>query len=173
MAKLDSVVYPPESKLQFGDILLKSKGSPLNTITKLKTWSDVSHSELYVGTYFSHGESQVITAFPEHGVNFYPYKIENTVYILRPHTLPTQAGFYWFQKEALGQGYDYLGMAAFFFAQLQGGDNGKQFCSEVIARLFKKGDAPLLHPRIDADAYAPSSFKTSPLVDYIWEATEG
>ena len=154
----------------FGDILLKAKGSPMNTLTKIKTWSDVSHSELYVGRFFDPLNSQVITAFPSNGVNFYPFKLDNTLYILRPKMLPSPEGFHWFQKEAQGQKYDYLGMAAFVFAQLQGGDNGKQFCSEVIARIFKKGGYPLLHPRVDADAYAPSSFKTSPLVDYIWEA---
>lgn len=166
------IVYPTWSQLETGDILLKDQGSPINWFTKVKTWSEVSHCELLVRGDWSGGEfgpePQVITAFPKGGVGVFDLTFKGLVYILRPRFPLGKDGIAWFLEEALDQKYDMLGQLSFFLAQWQGADNGRQFCSEVIARIFKKDDFPLLAARLDCDAYAPASFLKSPLVDIFW-----
>ena len=158
----------PLPRLRYGDILLKDKGSPFNWFTKIKTWSEASHCELFVGAVPGRAFYQVATAFPKGGVDYYDYTPTGLLYVLRPQVPLSNSGIVWFDSEARGQAYDTIGFAAFFFARAQGVDNGAQFCSEVLARVFKKAGQALLHPRMDCDTYAPGSFLLSPGCDIIW-----
>lgn len=153
---------PALSMLAPGDLLLYDRPSFLGTAIKFKTWSDVSHVELVVDT------TKSISARQE-GVNEFPIDLHGLRYVLRP-TVPIllRDGLDWFYREAQGQKYDYIGLFAFFVAKLRGKENEAQFCSEICARILKKCNVHLLHPTKDADTYAPSTFKDSPLVDFAW-----
>lgn len=172
-----TVFYP-------GQILLYDRGGPfgLNTITKLKRGADVSHVEIVVPspTAFKldwmkasvSPSTTTITAKPKGGVDYYELDTNGLRYVLdiQPILLPNwQLALAWFEKSARGQKYDVLGMASFFLARVQGWDNNRQFCSEIVARLLKNGKTALLNARKDCDAYAPDSFKDSPFVTFAWE----
>ena len=160
-----------------GDTLLYSGTGLVDWVIRTKTWSKFSHCEFYDGSGYSLASRNGI------GVNKYPVRTNGllAVYRLRagiPFDL--NAARAWFSTVD-GQGYDWLGLLSFTSARLQGKDNGRMFCSEVMARLYRhgiggaiqhpdarRGDREVLHALgVDpfggetADAIPPAAFARS------------
>lgn len=102
------------------------------------------------------------------GIDFYPLRREGLRLVLRPQ-VPFNLGdaLYWFNQEALGYGYDTIGVVASFYARWRGAQNKEQFCSELVARLCRAGGWDLVNPDYDADAVAPDTCTASPTVRWI------
>ena len=145
-------------ELRPGDVLLYDGKGFLAWAIKTKTWSDVSHAEIYLGN------DVTATAKLSLGVNCYAFTKENLKYVYRPKCkFDLDSALDWFMKpEIQSQGYDTVGLLLSFYARLQGRANNKMFCSEVCTRVLRYGGIEPFSPEIDADAVAPSNFKYTP-----------
>ena len=56
----------------------------------------------------------------------------------------------------------------FAFASWQGQENGKMFCSEFVARFYKKMGLPLFSEIADCDAISPGLLTYSIRVKPVW-----
>lgn len=146
--------------LQPGDVLLYRGNGLIGWAIMIKTASTTSHVETYLGNGLS-------GAARSEGVNTYPLRTKGLKYVLRPNVpFDFQAGLAWHDKEAIGQGYDYLGLLRAFFTPEGRGNIGKMWCSEHAARFAKKsGYFPF--GDFDSEKVAPRDFLTSPLYDRI------
>jgi hypothetical protein len=161
-----------------GDTLLYSVNGVFDWIIRTKTWSRYSHCECYDGGGYSLASRNGL------GVARYPTRTDGlkAVYRLRESVpFDLDAARAWFETVD-GQGYDWFGLLSFTAAKFQGKDNDKQFCSEVLARLYRAGiGAMVKHPdgkagnRLllhalgldpfggeNADAIPPAAFARSP-----------
>lgn len=161
-----------------GDTLLYSGTGFVDWVIRTKTWSRYSHCEFYDGGGYSLASRNGI------GVARYPTRTDGlkAVYRLRESVpFDIDAARDWFETVD-GQGYDWFGLLSFTAAKYQGKDNGKMFCSEIMARLYRmgigarlnhpdgpSGDRRLLHVLgVDpfggetADAIPPAAFARSP-----------
>jgi hypothetical protein len=141
--------------LQPGDVLLFARQGFYNRLIQIKTWSRVSHCEVVV---FGGDNPMTVASRNGVGVGYYKLDPSGLCCVLRP-TAPfdAAAAWEWFSKEAVGQGYDWIGLLAFFSAKWQGKENGRMFCSEFCARYLRAGGVDPFGGA-DADAIAPSDF---------------
>jgi len=122
------------SLLKSGDCLLYRPSNLFGKIISIKTWSHISHVEVYINNNKSVASRDGI------GVDMYDLRTNNLGYILRPNLpLKINKALRWFNKEARGQKYDWKGILVFSLAVKQG-NNQKMFCSEFATRFYRKGD---------------------------------
>jgi len=181
MGKTTRTFTSPEiDLLEPGDCLLYSSGGPLPWLIKIKTWSPVSHVEVY------RGGAKSIAARKE-GVRTYDLRRDGLFAILRPLDGPLDLtrSLAWFDEPfnqathsgVTGQRYDVWGLFRFFTIGKQSED--KQFCSEVATRFYRlaiaKDGAPF-HPfatRWDADLVSPGMFLASDEFWTAWDVEKG
>lgn len=143
-----------------GDCLLYADDGLISKLIRVKTWSDVSHCEVYTGGGRSVASRDGI------GVGEYPLRVAGLQYILRPNEpFNPKAGMFWF-RGVNGQGYDWLGLLKFF--TLGKGSQTKMHCSEFETRWYRKAGLVPFHPTVDADLVSPGMFLTSGAFDRIW-----
>lgn len=145
--------------LEPGDVLLYYGEGVWSSLIRLKTWGWASHCELY------DREGVSLASRAERGVERYAVRAHNLVAVLRPRWGDAERDEYMLRIRAWfpvfkGQGYDWVGLFAFFIRQRQGTSNRSQFCSELVARLFKKSNYAVVEG--DSDAVSPWDFWKSP-----------
>jgi len=147
-------------KLLPGDLLLYSSDrSLLGWAIKVKTWSQYSHIEQFVGNSTSMGSRA-------EGVGFYPLRTSGLALVLRPKVpFDIASGIYAMRTKYLGQKYDVWGLFRFYTIGKQSLD--KQFCSEVCTRLCRDEGMEPFDPSTDADLVAPGTFTYSPIFTHI------
>jgi len=156
-------VMHPVHALQPGDALLYYTGDDLSAprwgrlfakLVYLKTWRRVSHVAVYIGG------GRTVEARAE-GVGIYEVKWDNLVAHLRPDgPIDITAAMAWFNSEASGQRYDFLGLFRFFTLGKQSTD--KQFCSELATRWYRAGGFEPFTSDVDADLTCPGDFLYTP-----------
>ena len=150
--------------IQPGDILLYDRKGWVNKLIKFKRGEKYSHAAIasYPG--------YMLEAVQGKMCDEYPLRLDGlaAIYRHREDEVDFELGYEWFQQEARGQKYDWLGLLSFSFAQFQGRENNKMFCSEFVARFFAKISAPLFSTVTDADAVSPGMIPYSPRVYSIW-----
>lgn len=159
---MDSIAHLPA--LNPGDCLLYSGTSFWSWVIRIKTWSKISHVEVYDGS------DRSLASRDGRGVDRYPVRWKNLVAILRPKGIEQQGmdmGKQWFETKARGQAYDWIGLLCFSLAVSQG-SRYKQFCSEFANRFYKHAGFTAFHPDWPSDKIAPGQFLTSPNFDWIW-----
>lgn len=150
-----------ELALQPGDVLLYSGKTLFSRIIKIKTWSDFSHVEVYVG------EGESVASRNGIGVGLYPIRTDDLRAILRPRVpFDVASAMKWFATVD-GQKYDWTGLLAFTWAKWQGHENTKQFCSEFATRFLRCGGCDPFN-NYDADGIAPGEFLKSPVLAILW-----
>ena len=142
-----------------GDLLLyrPKKGSIFGHLIAIKTWSAISHCEVYLGGGKSAASRDGV------GVGRYPVRASELAYVLRPLAPPLDWSAYaaWF-KTVDGSGYDFFGLLRFVWMKSIGtGDNGKMFCSEFCVRAYRMLGMEPFTAVVDADAVAPCNFLLS------------
>lgn len=153
------MTLPP---LHAGDILLSESYGLIGAWIRVKTWSDVSHAEVYIGngrTFSSRFE----------GVNEYDFDPEGLRYVLRPYRRYNNEAAARWRATVCGQGYDWLGVTVFYYAALRS-DPNRQICSEACTRDARHGGVEPFAPSYDADRVAPADFKKSPAYRLVWAA---
>lgn len=147
-----------------GDLLLYRGSSIWSKLIMIKTWSPVSHCEVYLG------DKRSYAARDGRGVDFYPLRTEGLTHILRPIILPKddvdfEAGRKW-AEGTRGQGYDWWGLLRFFTLGKQ--SQSRQFCSEACLRFYRNSNFHPFHESVDADLIAPGTFLNSLAFDHWW-----
>jgi len=141
-----------------GDCLLYRGRGLLPALIRLKTWSDVSHIEMYFG-------NGVVGASRAEGVNTYRLKTEGLRVVLRPTDAVDMAAVRrWHdqpfdpktQTGVTGQKYDTLGLFRFFTIGKQSMD--RQFCSEWQTRAYRQGGFNPFAEHYDADLVSPGMY---------------
>lgn len=179
---------PHAVRLAPGDVLLFSGKSPLSWAIRAKTWSDVSHAELYVGcvceipTLIAEGwlpTTPVVCTAKRHsvtmkalrkiagkpplrsdGVDYYAFDPKDLVLVGRPrHRWQRQTALARFELEMRGQSYDTLGLLSSFYARSHGRKDTAGFCSETVVRTLRWGGIECFSERVDADEIAPSDLR--------------
>lgn len=137
--------------LKPGDVLLYKSNGLFPWAIRVKTWSEVNHTETYLGNGLSAASRE------GSGVDTYKTRLKGLLYVCRPATLfDFQFGVDW-HETVKGQGYDYLGLMVFFLAR-KSGHNNKMFCSEHTTRMANMmGIYPFGH-RFDCDRVPPAYF---------------
>lgn len=139
---------------QPGDCLLYAGTGFFSRIIKIKTWSPVSHCELYIG------DGQSVASRDGVGVGTFTVRTDGLYAVLRPlapFNLPKAMRWY---KTVEGQRYDWLGLLRMFTIGEQ--STNMQFCSEFETRMYRAGDFEPFTPEIDADLVAPGQYLYSP-----------
>lgn len=136
-----------------GDILLYRSEGFIPWLIRVKTWSDISHVETYIGA------DQSFSARNE-GVGIFPFRLDGLKFVLRPKLKydPFTAGLW--RKKVVGQKYDWLGFLVFYLAAKQGARD-RMFCSEACTRDARAGGIEPFQSDYDADRVAPVHFLTS------------
>src|SRR2546430_7436827 len=106
--------------LQPGDALLYRPSTFFGWIIALKTWTRISHIEIYAGGGLSVASRNGI------GVGKYPLRLDNLARVRRPRGLFfLDRAMTWFQTVD-GHKYDYWGLLVFAFARRKGASDKMQ-----------------------------------------------
>jgi len=143
-----------------GDCLLYSGTSLWSRVIMIKTWSDISHSEVALNEHYA------ITSRTSHGVNLYTLTWDHLAHVLRPEG-PIDFGkaMAWF-KIVKGEKYGYWQALRFF---RMGKENmTRMMCSPCCTRLYRAGGFHPFAGDYDASLVAPRDFLTSPHFTVVW-----
>lgn len=147
--------------LRPGDILLYAGKGLLPFAIKLKTWSHISHVEIYIGNATTWTSRST-------GTNFYPFTSDHLEVVMRP--LPECqgdliAGIAW-AKQFCGRPYDTWGLLRFF--RLGRYTTEKMFCSEAVVSFARASGCHLFHADLEPDQISPGDFLKSPHLETVW-----
>jgi len=159
---MNSAKANPLPELQPGDILLYG-GGLIGWLIELRTWSDVSHVEIYIGN----GRSLASRA---HGPREYPMNIMGLRRVIRPVApFVLSGGLAWFEDIASRLPYGYFDLARFYLINVP---TRGLICSEFADLFFRKCLLPLFNPKYPEGAVCPRDYETlSPLLaKQIWSA---
>jgi hypothetical protein len=153
-----------ELNLKPGDCLLYSSHGPFGWFIRLKTWSDVSHVEVYLGG----GKA---FASRSEGVNVYEFKDKNLVYVLRPTGyIDLNLGNSW-AETVRGRKYDWWGLLRFF--RLGKWNINKLFCSEAATCYYFASKFLAFASHFCPGDISPGMFLSSPVFTLVWEEDNG
>lgn len=149
--------------LKPGDTLLyTSHWSLIAWAIRVKTWSTVSHIEVYIG------DNSSISA-RANGSKVFAFESKNLREVWRPkEAFNLEDAMKWFYEKAEGQKYDWLGLFRFFTIGKQ--STKKQFCSELATRFYRNGSFEPFNKTVDADLVSPGMFKTSARMELVWKS---
>ncbi|HTB86013.1 MAG TPA: hypothetical protein VK742_20375 [Candidatus Sulfotelmatobacter sp.] len=148
-----------------GDILLYGGNDLVSRLIQFRTWSDVSHIEIYVGGGRSVASRNGI------GVNEYPLRIAGLRRAYRPKTdFWLDANFdkamAWFQT-VKGTPYGWADLARFYLIDIP---TRGLICSEFGDLFFRNGGLPLFNTNYPEGAVCPGDNEkvSSLLLAQIW-----
>ena len=165
------MISSPVRDAEPGDVWLFSKTDVVSRLIRMKTWSRFMHAELVFVNRPKGSGVELFTSKLERGVDFYSPDTRGLALVLRSRRKFDQAAATPWAERVVGQPFDVLGMASFWFAELQGRDNGRMFCSEAVTRCLRHGGFDLF-PGADCDSIAPSYFAHSPRLSVIWRSAD-
>jgi hypothetical protein len=148
--------------LEPGDILLYGPSSLPDWIVSIKTWTKISHAEIFEKS------GMTLASRPTAGINRYAFRDENLVCIRRPPKRLKWHNLLNYFAGIQGQDYDLLGLLVFTLAVKQGAPN-KQFCSELATNLYRAGGFEPFNKQVSADTVSPSMFWQTSSMRTIWD----
>lgn len=166
-----NIIPSPINGAESGDVWLFSRKGLFNRIIQIKTWSRVSHTE--VVDIDERCRLRMVASRNGVGCGIYEPDLNGIAMVLRPQ-LPfsRNRAMAWFVANQIDeQGYDFLGLSAFFYAKARGAGNKAQFCSELVARYLRAGGFDPCR-ETDADTIAPRDFLICPLLRPVWRSEE-
>lgn len=147
--------------LQPGDVLLYGGRGFIDQAIQFRTWSDVSHVEIYAGICMSIASRNGI------GVGRYLFRADGLRYVLRPIAFTQQQfaqGMAWFAT-VNRQPYNWGDLLRFYCIDVR----TKGFiCSQFAAAFFAAAKAPLFSMDYFTGDVCPSDFLTSCLLYRAW-----
>jgi hypothetical protein len=148
-------------ELQAGDILLYGGTDAVSRLIQFRTWSDVSHIEVYVG------EGRSVASCNGIGVGKYPLRIQGLRRVLRPTVaLDLTDGLKWFDS-VNGTPYSWADLLRFYLIDVP---TKGLICSEFGDMFFKACGLPLFNTDYPEGSVCPRDFEivSSLLVKQIW-----
>lgn len=168
----------PLPELQPGDVLLYKPAGIFGKIIAIKTWSEFSHVEMWMGP-ISPDRAKPVWASrnPENlwnfrapsGVNFWPFRTSELAMVRRPNAPVSVQMLRSFTTTTAGQKYDWFGLLKFF--RVSKGSQTKMFCSEAVARALRVATSARLFEHVDADAVSPGMLAWTTDLTTIWSAS--
>ena len=142
------------SSLREGDVLLYKATSFFGYAISLKTWSSVSHVEVYDGYEFS------IASRDGQGVKRYPLRTDDLTHVLRP-TVPfdRDKADLWLNLHDT-EPYGFLDLGAFFKIPV---DGPGQICSTCATNVLRAAGVPVFND-FPALQISPRDFLVSELL---------
>ena len=142
-----------------GDVLLYSHTSLMSWLIRIKTWSQISHVEVYWGA------GKAAASRDGHGVNIYPFDATVAV-VLRPKVaFNKEQADAWLQGE-IGKPYGWLDLLRFITIKVP--DEHGYICSQFADLLERAGGVLAFSYKFDAGAVAPGEFLESAALDEIY-----
>lgn len=177
LTKSINVETREEIEILPGDCLLYRPKGKFGWLISLKTWHMIGHCECFIGEFVDKNDksgtiytNKSVASRDGKGVDVYDFRVDNLCYVLRPpDSFNLVHAMNWFDNQARGQKYDWLGLLRFGWRTKFQPDKmaeNKQFCSEFLARFYNKGDWPLFNTE-DCDSIAPFEFLLAPFVRII------
>lgn len=155
---------PGRIPLEPGDVMLYSPSDVVGLLIALKTWTWLSHVEVYIG------QGKAISARPQ-GVNVFGERIDkHLVCVRRPLIMEP------FNKEnawkavspMLGMSYEWTAFESFFNPWCKH-RHASRICSSVVTVYLRGGGCEPFNPDMSADDVSPAQlWQTSGLIT-IWE----
>lgn len=146
-----------EKRLKPGDLLIYSRRSFFGWCIKVKTWSNYTHVETYLGNGYSHASRDSAkffgTPLPGTGVGTFQSSYDGLVLVRRPRFHFNLEAARPYIDRVAGECYDVAGIFRFFTLGRQSVD--KQFCSEDATRLARAAGIEPFDHRLDADLASP------------------
>lgn len=137
-------------ELQAGDILLYGGGF-VGRLIQFRTWSDVSHVEIYAG------KLRVLASRSE-GPREYLFRADGIRRVIRPvASFDFEKGRQWFDTTASKLPYGYFDLARFYLIDIQ---TKGLICSEFADKFFNHCDLDLFNPRYPEGAVCPRDYET-------------
>lgn len=144
-----------------GDCLLYRPASFFGWLIALKSWTKVSHVELYEGAGLSVASRDGV------GVGRYPLRTKGLAYVRRPtQRLDLVTASKWFET-VKGEKYGWSILLCFLLAT-ERGRKDQMVCSQFATRYYRKAGFDPVAPEIDADHVAPSEFLQSVGLATVW-----
>lgn len=137
-----------------GDLLLYRRTGFFSWLIRVKTWSQISHVETYLGDGITHAARE------KAGVGRFPISFDGLVKVRRPLQRFDLKLAWLYVLLTEGQKYDWFGLMRFF--TIGKGNQTKQFCSENATRLARCGKVEPFSSETDADAVSPSMLDHTP-----------
>lgn len=154
--------------LQPGDCLLYQGSSVFSWLIRAKTWSYISHVEVFIGN------GRALASRDGEGVSNYPLRESGLVEILRPNEpFDLNAGIQWYGT-VKGAPYDWKQLFTFMKAgrkQLE--DETAFFCSEFANAFYRKCGVRAFSKTYPSSAVSPGMFRASPHFDTVWSSLPG
>ena len=147
--------------LRPGDILLYGDRSLLSWAIRFRTWSDVSHIEIYAGN-----ESSL--ASRAEGVKAYALRTAGLRRVYRPKTaFDFQAGLKWYGEHAAGTVYGWGDLWRFYGINVP---TKGLICSQFADLFFQNCHLPLFNLNYPEGAVCPGDYEkvSSLLLEQIW-----
>lgn len=150
-------------ELMPGDILLYGGSGLVDRLIQFRTWSDVSHIEIYVG------EGRSVASRNGIGVGLWDRRLDGLRRVYRVKAgvvFDLEKSVAWF-KTVDGTGYGWFDLLRFYLINVP---TKKLICSEFADLFFRNGGLPLFNTNYPEGAVCPGDFeKISDLVvDELW-----
>ncbi len=148
-------------ELQPGDILLYGGGDVVSRLIQFRTWSDVSHIEIYVG------DGRSVASRNGVGVGQYPLRVAGLRRVYRPKVfLNLLQGLNWFAT-VNGTPYGWADLLRFYLINVP---TKGLICSEFADLFFRNCNLPLFNTNYPEGAVCPGDYEklSDLLVAQIW-----
>lgn len=150
-------------RLRPGDLLIYSRSAFFSRAIKIKTWSNYSHVETFLGGTKTHSARDSGKFWgkptPGTGVGVFEIDFDGLVLVRRPRDPFNFERAWEYIKSVEGQRYDTFGIFRFFTIGKQSTD--KQFCSEDATRLARAAGVHPFVKWLDADLVSPRDLAIS------------
>lgn len=162
--------FQPNPRLPFlqpGDTFLYRPTELIGAIIALKTWTWLSHCEVYIGDGMS-------LAARIQGVNLYPTRIDRSLRFIRRPWLVRGRGFdanaaYNAASPLFGRPYDISSFESFFNPWSKN-RHSNRVCSTLTAAYLKGGGCLLFNPALDQDDISPAQLWQTPALITVWQS---
>jgi len=157
------------SMLEPGDCILYRPTDIFDDVVALKTFTRVSHVEVYIGDRFS------VASRNGQGVDKYPVRETDVAAVRRPCPgFDLERAMHWFYfgngTEPKAQGQKYGWRTLLTFAMLNHNPiEGHMICSEFAAEFFKAGGNPVFAKDYPSYRVPPSYFIATRQLATVWD----
>ena len=159
---VDPVAFNPDTLVP-GDCLLYQGSSLFSWLIRVKTWSYISHVEVFIGN------ERALASRDGEGVSNYHLRLEGLVEVLRPtDAFDLDAGIAWYGT-VKGRPYDWRQLFTFLKAGRRQLENEEAFfCSEFANAFYRKCGLFAFSRTYPSTAVAPGMFRASPHFEVVW-----
>lgn len=152
-------------ELQVGDVLLYSPSDWIGWVIAVKTWTLLSHSEVYCG-------KGMVYAARSGGVDLYKERLDKYLRFVRRPLMPAGKNFdadaaFEAVRQSLGAPYEFSALASFFMPWLHR-HRATMICSSRVTFYLRAGGCEPFNPEVDADDVSPAQLWQTPNLTTIW-----